>query len=228
MAGRPPEVNAARTAFNEVINQANRLYGVITPFCTMSKVRTVGNWIHPKQADRFLGLAFLSVLAGWEEFVEVSFIRYLAGSKTKSGFAPRLRIGRCESLRHAYEIVSGQLNFDPTRKFINWSSFQGVIDRAMLFFGNGEPYSHVSSHEIKKINDANKVRNRVAHGSKKCKADFRKVSLTMLNQSSIQQGFDVGMLLLSSPATQFPATQEHDLFKAYIAFFEDLRDRIVP
>ena len=228
MAGRPPEVNAAKTAFNEVIDQANRLYGVIKPFCGKSINSISITQIHPKQANRFLGLAFLSVLAGWEEFVEVSFIRYLAGSKAKNDYAPRMRIGACESLGHAYEILSGQLNFDPTRKYTNWASFQSVIDKAKLFFKNGVPYSLLTSQEIDKINDANKVRNRVAHGSQKCKTDFRNVALKMLNRTALHQGFDVGMLLLSSPATQFVNTTQPDLFKGYIEFFEDLRARIVP
>ncbi len=228
MAGRPPEVNAAKTAFDEVIAQANRLYGVIKPFCSNSVRSLPRNEIHPKQANRFLGLAFLSVLSGWEEFVEVSFIRYLAGSKTRSGYAPKLRIGGCESLGHAYDIFSGQLNFDPTRRYLNWSTFQMVIDKAGLFFENAEPFSLVTSQEINKINDANIVRNRVAHGSQKCKADFKKAALRILNRPSLHQGFDVGMLLLSSPATQFPSTGKVDLFEAYIEFFENLRNRLVP
>lgn len=228
MAGRQPEVNSAKTAFDEVIAQANRLYGVIKPFCANSVRSITSNQIHPKQANRFLGLAFLSVLAGWEEFVEVSFIRYLAGSKTRNGYAPKLRIGGCESLGHAYEILSGQLNFDPTRRYMNWTSFQSVIEKAGLFFENAEPFSRVTSQEISKINDANKVRNRVAHGSQKSKTDFRNVALRMLNRTSLHQGFDVGMLLLSSPVTQFPATGKADLFEGYIEFFEELRDRLVP
>jgi hypothetical protein len=228
MGGRPPEVNSARTSFIEVIDQANRLYAVIKPFCDMSIKSISHKQIHPKQANRFLGLAFLSVLAGWEEFVEVSFIRYLAGSKTRNGYAPKMRIGGCESIGHAYEILSGQLNFDPTRKYTNWTSFQSVIDKAKLFFVNGEPYSLVTSQEIEIINNANKVRNRVAHGSQKCKAEFRNVALTMLNRRVLHQGFDVGMLLLSSPTTQFSTSTQVDFFMAYIEFFEGLRDRLVP
>lgn len=228
MSGRPPEVNSARTSFIEVVDQAKRLYDVIKPFCDGS-INSIGRkQIHRKQANRFLGLAFLSVLSGWEEFVEVSFIRYLAGSKTKNRYAPKMRIGSCESIGHAYEILSGQLHFDPTKKYTNWTSFQKVIDKAKLFFVNGEPYSLVTPQEITIINNANKVRNRVAHGSQKCKREFREVSKKMLNRGVLHQGFDVGMLLLSPPPTQFPTSMQPDFFTAYIEFFEGLRDRIVP
>jgi hypothetical protein len=228
MAGRPPEVSSAKTAFNEVLSQASRLYDAIKPFCTMNQSTTGNNSIHPKQANKFLGLAFLSILAGWEEFIEISFIRYLAGSTTRNGYAPKLRIGRCENLQHAYEIVSGQLNFNPTRRFLSWTSFQTVIDRAKLFFDNGDPYSSVTIQEINKIFDANNIRNRIAHGSHKSKTEFKKVALCMLNRTSLHQGFNVGTLLLSSPTVQFPDTRETDIFKAYIEFFENLRDRLVP
>ena len=226
--GRAPEVSGAKTAFTEVLEQADRLYQAVKPFCAMNRVSITTAPIHPKQANRFLGLAFLSILAGWEEFVEMSFMRYLAGSSTKTGYAPILRVGKCQSLPHAYEVFAGQLNYDPTKRFLNWSAFQNVIDKAGIFFANGEPFSRVSSQEIEKITDANKIRNRVAHASRKCKEEFRQTSLKLLNRSQLHQGFDAGMLLLHSPVVQFPSSTLGNLFEAYLEFFENLRDKIVP
>src|ERR1035437_7655315 len=81
-------------------------------FHSMLPFTSIRGPIHPKNANRVVGLAFLVLVSGWEDFVEGVFLRYMAGATFPRGTAPALRLGPCYNLQHAYEVFTGQPSFD--------------------------------------------------------------------------------------------------------------------
>jgi excisionase family DNA binding protein len=47
----------------------------------------------PRFAQKIVGLAFLNVVAAWDEIVEHLFLGYMAGRQNRLGYAPELLLG---------------------------------------------------------------------------------------------------------------------------------------
>ena len=76
----------------------------------------------PGQARRVAALAFMHMVMGWEDLVEATFIRYLVGAKSPSGWSPRLRLGPASRLDHAYKLHQGPA-FRRGSDYLNWSNW---------------------------------------------------------------------------------------------------------
>jgi hypothetical protein len=197
---RPPKLSSVVTEFSRAIHSARNLYAAVEPFLPRTYDGMQGDSLHPEQARRVVGLAFLSMTSAWEEFVESCFIRYMAGAASDSGYGPTLRLGACPSLVHACKIIRGP-HFNPKKEFISWTSVPLVVDRAKLYFANGEPF-HVLPSREQALGDGFRIRNRVAHRSRKAKGDFKDAALRILRRPTANQGgrlrqaYSVGELLV--------------------------------
>ena len=137
---RPPKVDHVRTKFTQRIASANKLYHA---------VKRVGGihpgirhpTLHTEQVRQVVELAFMGVVESWEEFLESTFVRYLAGARCNGGYAPTLRLGKAESLDHARQLVSGDPRFNPATGFISLRSPKATMDIAKVFFRDGKPYT---------------------------------------------------------------------------------------
>jgi hypothetical protein len=187
--------------------------------------------VHPKNANRVVGLAFLVLVSGWEDFVEGVFLRYMAGATFPGGTTPALRLGPCYNLHHAYEVFTGKPSFDREGAPTSFSNYRALVKRAAVFFRAGSPFSALSQQQCDRLNDASLIRNRVAHSSNKARKDFKQVALRLLGRPSaanLGHAFDVGSLLLSPPTAAFPGTREPTIFEAYAEMFLDLADLLAP
>ena len=172
--------------------------------------------LHPEQARRVVELAFLGLVSAWEEFLEQSFVRYLAGAKSESGFSPAHRLGKSNSIGHSYHIISGDPNFDPSRNYARFGDWRWVIDISKVYFDHGAPYSQLLHANIELLQHMSHLRNRVAHGSSKAREDFKRsarVHLGFAVSQPLRQGYSVGDLLLH-PAERL--------------FGQEMRDRGLP
>jgi hypothetical protein len=230
LAGRPPEVDHVKATFLKGLSAANDLVTRVKPFAGGINPNGAPG-INPKHVRQVVELAFMGIVASWEEFLEMSLVRYVAGAKTKAGYQPVAKFGRANSLEHAYQILSGVPKFNPKTDYLKVSDPKWVTNSADFIF---------SSHgftEVRTKSDllgfASKLRNRVAHSSDKCRADFKATALHFLPAGTLKltQGYGVGDLLLATATRHFGPivnTSGVSHFKAYVDVYTALAQKIVP
>lgn len=191
-----PSLKSISKSFHQSLDSAVNLYAAVHVFCAWTYEGVNENALHPAQARRVVALSFLAAVASWEEFVEASFVRYLAGATSGSGKRPHLRFGPAASIDDAYAVISGKPGFDPDRSFLSWS-VEDTLRRSSLFFGAGDPFKRVLLPAKEALEDAVVIRNRVAHASQKSRSAFGRIA-RKLRGSNLRQGFSVGDLLLEN------------------------------
>jgi len=134
-------------------------------------------------------LAFLRILLAWENFLEESFIRYMVGGKSPSGFCPVCTV-TAPTLNKALEIICGD------KQYVQWVSASEVIRRAERFFRDGEPYKNALESALTDLNELNTIRNRIAHRSKSSKKKFSDFVRRKLGYG--KQGMTSGRFLLTA------------------------------
>ena len=230
MPGKLPKVDHLRKVFLRSVASAESLY---------ESVRKVGSIrsnassprLHTEHVRRVIELAFLGVIGSWEEFVEQTLVRYIAGAKCDNGYKPILRLNKAAGINHAYHLISGDPNFDPGTGFIGLSNPSTTVDIAKLFLDGGRPYSSALKEKEELLIHANCLRNRVAHSSTKAREDFKKTARRFLSQDKLIQGYRVGDLLVDQAVRHFgssAANRQLTFFKAYMEMFEVLALKIVP
>ena len=226
---RPPKVDHVRDSFLAEIASATNL--VMAVQALPRKVHpAVQIGIHPKHVRQVVELAFMGAVAAWEEFLERSLVRYIAGATTNGGYSPAHKHGKANDLQHAYEILSRDVNYDPQKHYLKVTDPRWVWRTADFFF-RSHPYTCLRS-KADLLKKASSIRNRIAHDSEKCKTDFREATLFFLNppNGQLKQGFGPGALLLDPVQRHF--TQQaiqagHNHFKAYIELYAFLAKTIV-
>jgi hypothetical protein len=223
-------VDHVRETFIREIASARNLVQSIHALPRQSP-RTAG--IHPSHVLQVTELAFMGMVASWEEFLERSLVRYVAGATTDSGYQPTPKFGRAASLGDAYFFLSQNPNYDPNKHFLKVTDYQWVAKTAGFIFSH-HTYTCLASN-LNLLKYATNIRNRVAHASEKCKTDFVDTAkaLKFANPSAnkLPQGYTPGKLLFEHVQRHFPqpviqAQSNH--FEAYAQLYESLARRIVP
>ena len=226
---RPPKVDHVRDSFLAQIASATNLVTAIQAL--PRKVHPAGAaGVHPKHVHQVVGLAFMGIIAAWEEFLERSLVRYVAGATTNGGYSPPHKHGRANDLRHAYEILSRDVNYDPQKHYLKVTDPKWVWRTADFFF-RSHRYGCLDSR-AGLLKTANSIRNRIAHDSEKCKADFREAARSFLNppDGKLKQGFGPGALLLAPVQRHFdqPAIEAgHTHFESYVHLYNKLAKAIL-
>lgn len=230
MPGRPPRVTHVLDAFLAEVATARGLVAAVQAL-PQQVHPNAPRGINPKHVRQIAGLAFMGVVAAWEEFLERTLVRYLAGAATNSGYAATPKYGRATSLGHAYELLSQDSNYDPLKHYLKVSDARWVWRTADFFFSQHH-YGIISS-KSDLLNNANRIRNRVAHDSEKCRADFKSAAVWFLHPANgnLAQGYSPGALLLAVATRNFgnpinAAGVSH--FEAYMRTYEALARGIVP
>jgi hypothetical protein len=107
-----------------------------------------------------------------------------------------------------------------------------VLERSEIFFYQGQPFRGAIGKWSKQLQDAAKIRNRVAHASSKCRSEFKSVALQHLGRpanANLSQGYSAGDLLLDTGQRAFPGSKPPmTYFEAYMYMFLDLAERLTP
>ncbi|HMN05247.1 MAG TPA: hypothetical protein PKD45_05930 [Flavobacteriales bacterium] len=180
---------------------------------------------------KIVELAFLGVMAAWEEFLENTMTRYLIGARTKTGKGPKLKIGHAIALDEAIAIVGLNPEYDPKRHIITWTSTTTIKARAKFFFVGGEPYVTALENNEALIQWAVAIRNRIAHKSKKCKAAFKDAALNFIKGPNLPSSYSPGKLLRSTATKNFSKEinqADITVFEAFMKTFEGMAEKIVP
>jgi hypothetical protein len=173
----------------------------------------------------------MGVIAAWEEFLERTLVRYVAGAATDSGYAATPKFGRATDLGHAYELLSQDANYDPLKHYLKVSDARWVWRTADFFFAQHTYGALTPKSNL--LSNANRIRNRIAHDSDKCKADFKSSAVWFLQPANgnLSRGLSPGALLLTTATRNFGnqinATGVSH-FEAYMRVYEELANGIVP
>ena len=228
--GRPAKVDHVRDEFLAEIDRAVGLIAAIGSLPAKTK-QSAKLGLHPKHSGQIMGLAFMGLIATWEEFLERTLVRYRTGAKTDGGYAPQLKIGRANSLAHAYELLSLNPNYRPESSYLKVTDVRWIQRIADFYFLN-HPYGCLGNSS-QLLKQANRIRNRVAHDSTKCKAEFKDAVVFFLNPTggTLKQGYGPASLLRESVQAHSGAqavTAGVNHFDAYVGLFRHLAGRIVP
>lgn len=228
--GRPPTVHQVRDGFLAEIVSATTLIQTVRALPQQSNPNQNGG-IHPKQTDQVIGLAFMGMVAAWEEFLERVLVRYVAGAKTNTNYSPTPKVGKAKGIPHAYEILSQNPNFSPQKNFLKVTDVTWITKTADFLFTQ-HPFSCLTQ-KVSVLKHASAIRNRIAHDSEKCKEDFKKTALHFLQPQNGQlvQGFGPGALLRAPVRRDFDQVliaQSTSHFDAYADLFRQLASNIAP
>ncbi len=229
---RALSVDSVRDEFLYQIEVARNLVTAVRPLAAIHP--NSGPSLHPKHVSRTIELAFMGVCSAWEEFLERSLVRYLAGATTSGGYSPALRVGKCANLKHAYQVLTGKPHYDPESAYMTWTNPIAVVDLAAVFLTNGGSFSAPLTRENDRLKKAVLIRNRVAHASIKCKSDFHDAANAVMQRAKgtpLGQGYRVGDLLNSSASPFFGTAVSAtglSVFDAYMRLFEQAAGEIVP
>ena len=230
MPGRPPEVDPTRDELYYVIDKASSLVAAIRALPVQVNPNAPAG-IHPKHQLQVVELAFMAMVASWEEFLERALVRYVAGAKAKNGYAPTPKFGQANNIAHAYALLSGNSNYDPLKHYLKVTDTKWVKNNADYFFRQ-HPFS-VPHVQTVLLEHATSIRNRVAHSSEKCRADFKATALAFLQppNGKLTKGYMPGNLLLAPVTQLFPQAIKqgnHNHFAAYAELYKNMALAIVP
>jgi hypothetical protein len=201
------------------------------------------NNISPNEARQVISLTFLNIVSAWDDYLEGLFLRYMVGAETTTKYKPELRLGKCNNLQHAIDVLSGKNNSKLASSYINWSNWAIVEDKAKIFFVDGKPFTNISSEYKQRLTDAYIIRNRIAHSSQKSKIQFSKIAKHFLGLeplNKLPKGYTVGKLLLVSSnrgfrsilktdRNDFTADFEADnIYECFIQMFFNLINILAP
>lgn len=234
MPGRPPKVDQIRNEFLRSLESARKLY-IQVQKVTAVKGGTSIPKLHVKQARRVVELALMGVVAAWEEFLERTLVRYVAGAKTNAKFFPIPRVGSAKSIEHAYQIVTGDPDHNSAKDYVSWNDPIAICKLAKVFFDGGRPFAgNLDGTHCQALKDAVKLRNRVAHSSEKCREDFKEVARRfkgLAKGAKLSQSYRVGDLLLEKAVRCFGDRAKNKgwtFFEAYCEMYKELAKKIVP
>lgn len=225
---RPIAIDHVRITFLREIQSARNL---VSSVHALPRYSPKAAGIHPAHVLQVAELAFMGLVASWEEFLERSLVRYVAGTTTASGYVPTAKFGLASSLQDAYIYLSQNPNYDPLKHYLKVTDYQWVVKTAGFIF-SAHPYGCLTP-KMHLLRHATTIRNRVAHASEKCKRDFVASAVYFKNppQNKLSQGFSVGKLLFEHVQRHFDpqairAQKTH--FEAYADLYEGLARQIVP
>lgn len=233
MAGRPPLLGHVREDFLNATDSARSLFKAVSLLGAIHP-NAAGPKLHPQQCRRIVELAFLGVVSSWEEFLEQTFVRYLAGAKADDGYAPGLRLGKASDITHAYQLISADPNYDPKKHYSRFSDPKWVIATAKNYFVQGAPFATKLHANLDMLQHAVTIRNRVAHNSLKAREDFKRTArlhLGLAKDAPLRQGYSAGHLLSDEARVLFGqrARDKHwSYFFAYALTLRNLARSISP
>ncbi len=228
-----------RMNFEAATHTALRIWGPVRRNAVWNYESINESAFHPRVALKIIGLAFLSAVSAWEEYLAAVFLRYMAAGKSESGYSPILRVGACKSAAHSLQVLTGSLNVNEAARFAKWNDYHWVLDRAQIFFRKGEPFSRVPTAFQQRLSDAFVIRNRIAHSSSKARNQFKRMvnkNAGAHSASPMEYGFSPGKYLtFNQPEIVFDKAwidskplEWPDIFEAYMHMFWDLIEILSP
>jgi hypothetical protein len=190
-----------------LLNEANNELGkeIDKSFELLQTVNQLSH-LQIDQVHLIYELSFLKIFLAWEFYLEKSFILYMLGEETESGYKPRAYVIPRDE-KHAYELIKGG------RSFPDWLNLEFIREKSELFFENGSPFKDVlyNNQTIKEGLQMMKIiRNRIVHISQKTQQEF---SNLLRNEFGHDSGIGPGEFLKKNEAKRQKSLSYIDYFK---------------
>lgn len=147
-------------------------------------------------------LSFLQLFISWEQFLADTFVRYMCGAVTSSGYSPGRRI-QAQNLEHALDVIR------QNRPYVDWTRWDEVISHARLYFTDGEPFATALGGSLAQLDEMKNIRNRITHKSPYSSERFK--ALVMQRFGYNPTGMVPGKFL----ACRFPDTNPKTVLQEY-------------
>jgi hypothetical protein len=141
-----------------------------------------------RRVEELAGLALLRINLAWESLLEDTFVRYMCGAVSPSGYKPILLGARRRSIGSATALVLGG------SRYVSWSR-AATVQRASVHFDSGDPYATALAGARATLEDMATVRNRIAHASDYAAAEFAAVVRRRVGY--VPRGMTTGRFLLT-------------------------------
>jgi hypothetical protein len=230
MAGRPPRIAKDRRNFDAVRISSDNLVSVVRPYLSIA-YNDKTQPLKRKQAERIVSYSFMTLMGGWEDLVQMTYLKYLVGVESPNGTRPVLTAAPKATLLEAARFLTGKPNFDPSQHYHTWATWNNTVKDANRHFQRGTPFSSVTQSDRALLGYAQAIRNRVAHRSKKCISSFlasARPHLGLPPNAVLPQGMDAGRLLSTVVIHLFPATPNQIYYDAYSDLLYRLSRIIAP
>lgn len=165
-----------------------------------------------EQRDFIVEWALVKVHAAWESFLESSFIAYMLGEKTASGFGPSRYVFPNDAQHALALILAG-------REYFPWTSPDAVRRQSTLCFQNGQPFSDIVNSTIE-LQEVNTLRNTIVHGSRVAVEKFK--TLVRDKMLTVPPRINPSTFLLASQSGQ------RTYFTYYCKKLSIIANKIVP
>ncbi|NPV14383.1 hypothetical protein HPY86_05575 [candidate division WOR-3 bacterium] len=165
-------------------------------------------------------LSFLKMYLAWEWFIEETFILYMLGEKTDSGYAPNRYVFPRDK-NHAYAIITSG------RRYAKWLNLNFIKKKSELFFKDGEPFKRVlcDNADINRaLQNMTTLRNAIVHISQTSREEYESMLESMLtregyksmlrNELGYASPISPGEFLMK-PVRKLPKT-------SYIGYFSEI------
>ena len=237
MKGQPSQLRA-RTNFIAALETACRIYAPARKMCIFSYESFSETPYQPNVASKIIGLAFLSAVAAWEDFVKEVYLGYLCGYPAPNGYRPKLHSDPAKNKAHALLLAAGESKPAEAERKLRWNSFKWIKSLSEVHFTKESVFLRVTADDILWLDLAQVVRNRVAHNSNKAKQQYKSTLNQLMRQplnTPLPRGFALGKFLICTIGNerQFKSLQsdEHhwgDIFEGYISFWIRLAYLLCP
>ena len=227
----------AKSAFHNSLNTACRIYRPARQMCCFT-YESFESEYQPNVAAKVVGLAFLSAVAAWEDFLEEVYLGYLCAYPAPNGYKPQLRAGPAQNKSHAIALAAGESNEREAERKLRWSSFKWVQALASIHFTQSNLFSKVSTEDVIWLDLAQIIRNRVAHNSERAKVQIKSALNRLMNDKSdspLPPGFSPGKFLiyLTNADKQLRPLMQNDhhwpdVFEGYISLWTRLANELCP
>jgi len=189
----------AKTQFLRALDTAVRIYTPAREMCRYNGESFNETTYHPNVAAKVTGLAFLSAVAAWDDFVEEVYLGYLCGYAAPNGYKPQLLAGPAQNKTHALKLAAGESNLREAERKLRWSSFKWVQSLSTVHFAQNNVFAEVLAQDVAWLDLAQIIRNRVAHNSVKAKSQFKTALNRLVDDkldAPLPRGFSPGKFLI--------------------------------
>lgn len=228
----------AKTQLLRALATAVRIYAPAREMCRFNSESFNETTYQPNVAAKVVGLAFLSAVSAWEDFVEDVYLGYLCGYPAPNGYTPRLRAGPAQNKTHALTLAAGESNEKEAERKLRWSSFRWIQALSTVHFVPNNVFTAVAAQDVAWLDLAQTIRNRIAHNSEKAKSQYKAALNRLMNDkpdTPLPRGFSPGKFLIYQTHTDkqlMPLMEDHhywpDVFEGYISLWQRLADELCP
>jgi hypothetical protein len=172
-----------------------------------------------RYVERVAEYSLLRMHLAWETFLEDSFLRYLCGAATVSGYRPTLLQPQAPTIEHAFRSLLRQ----PHYTYLDWSR-QRTSAASTARFHNGGSYVTPLANASRYLDEIAVIRNRIAHRSDSTSTEFNRVVRSYY--ARLVPGMTVGRFLVN-PGLQ-PLLTSQSFFQSYVSLLRATAGQIVP